>query len=204
MDEKERFGFYEKIYFYELDRKEKLISRLNLPLAMLVAVVSFLSYMLNKAPTTHDGASGVFFWIFYLSTIITLLLGARYFWSSWQLKDYDKGLPTLAELDRYRIEAEKHFKQYGENPDDAETYFRSVIQNYYIEGSTTNTANNDKRATLLGSLASYVTLTIILALCSFLPFYIHHHPEANAHEQSETTTATTTTDEIREKRQREC
>ncbi|MDU8427484.1 hypothetical protein RYB70_27280, partial [Pseudomonas syringae pv. actinidiae] len=36
MDEAARFTFYEKIYFYELERKEKLISRLNLPLAILV------------------------------------------------------------------------------------------------------------------------------------------------------------------------
>lgn len=199
MDEKERFGFYEKIYFYEMDRKEKLISRLNLPLAMLVAVVSFLSYMLNKAPTTHDGPSGVFFWIFYLCTIVTLLCGARYFWSSWQLKDYDKGLPTLAELERYRTESDKYFADYGENPDDADTYFRSIIQSYYIEGSTTNTANNDKRTAYLGSLATYVTLTIILALCSFLPFYVHHHPEASSNEQSKTTTATAAANEICEK-----
>jgi hypothetical protein len=199
MDEKERFGFYEKIYFYEMDRKEKLISRLNLPLAMLVAVVSFLSYMLNKAPTTHDGSSGVFFWIFYFCTIVTLLCGARYFWSSWQLKDYDKGLPTLTELERYREASNNHFKIYGENVDDGDTYFRSVIQNYYIEGAATNTANNDKRAGYLGSLASYVTLTIILALCSFLPFYIHHHTEVIPNEQSETTTATAATNEICEK-----
>ncbi|AHC32933.1 MULTISPECIES: hypothetical protein [unclassified Pseudomonas] len=200
MDEKERFSFYEKIYFYEMDRKEKLISRLNLPLAMMVAVASFLSYMLNKAPTTQDGPSGVFFWIFYLFTILLLLCGARYFWSSWQLKDYDKGLPTLIELEKYRESSNLHFKTYGKNPDDGDTYFRLVIQNYYIEGAATNTANNDKRTEYLGSLASYVTLTIILALCSFLPFYIHHHPEVSPNERSETTaTATAATNEICEK-----
>jgi hypothetical protein len=199
MDEKERFGFYEKIYFYELDRKEKLISRLNLPLAILVAITSFLSYMLNKAPTTHDGLSGVFFWIFYFCTIVTLLCGAKYFWSSWQLKDYDKGLPTLIELERYRETSNAHFKVHGVNLDDGDTYFRSVIQNYYIEGATTNTANNDKRAGYLGSLASYVTLTIVLALCSFLPFYLHHHPEATSHERTEAATSAATSDEVREK-----
>ena len=44
-----------------------------MPLAMLVAIVTFLSYMLNKAPTTEDGTASVFFWIFYLSTCLMLL-----------------------------------------------------------------------------------------------------------------------------------
>ncbi|PMY04252.1 hypothetical protein C1Y18_23580, partial [Pseudomonas sp. MPR-R5A] len=118
--------------------------------------------------------------------MLLLLCGARYFWSSWQLKDYDKGLPTLIELEKYRESSNLHFKTYGKNPDDGDTYFRLVIQNYYIEGAATNTANNDKRTEYLGSLASYVTLTIILALCSFLPFYIHHHPEVSPNERSET------------------
>lgn len=66
MDDKEKFTFYEKVFYQELDRKEKLYARLSMPLAMLVAIVTFLSYMLNKAPTTEGGFASVFFWIFYL------------------------------------------------------------------------------------------------------------------------------------------
>lgn len=191
MDERERFALYEKIYFHEMDRKEKLISRLNLPLAMIVAVVSFLSYMLDKAPTTEDGYAGVFFWSSYFCTIVSLVVGSWYFWSSWQLRAFDKGLPTLLELEDYRGKAEAHFSVYGENEDDAETYFKSVILGYYIEGATTNTKNNDKRTGYLASLASYVTLTIVLAVFSFLPFYLHQQ-EVKSHEQSEAAPATST------------
>lgn len=42
----EEYKLYEKIYLAEIDRKEKLISRLNLPLALIVALLSFLSYLL--------------------------------------------------------------------------------------------------------------------------------------------------------------
>lgn len=99
MDDAARFTFYEKIYFYELERKEKLISRLNLPLAILGVLLSFLSYMLAKAPSSEDGFAGVSFWIFYLSAVFCLLCGAYYFRSSWQLRDFDRGLPTLSELE---------------------------------------------------------------------------------------------------------
>lgn len=61
MDEAARFAFYEKIYFYELERKEKLISRLNLPLAILGVLLTFLSYMLAKPPSSEDGFAGAHF-----------------------------------------------------------------------------------------------------------------------------------------------
>ena len=51
MNQDQLFLFYEKLYFQELDRREKLSARLNVPLAVMVATVGFLSFMLNNAPT---------------------------------------------------------------------------------------------------------------------------------------------------------
>lgn len=196
MDEAERFAFYEKIYFYELERKEKLISRLNLPLAILVVLLSFLSYMLDKAPNPDDGFVGISFWILYLSAVFCVLSGAFYFRSSWQLRDFDRGLPTLIDLEKYRVEATSHFALHGENRDDAETYFKAIILSYYIEGATVNTVNNDKRGSKLVSLANFVTLTMILSVLSFIPFYIHQQ-ELNQHEQPKAATTTATSNALR-------
>lgn len=196
MDEAARFAFYEKIYFYELERKEKLISRLNLPLAILGVLLSFLSYMLGKAPTPDDGFVGISFWILYLSAVFCVLSGAFYFRSSWQLRDFDRGLPTLIDLEKYRVEATSHFAVHGENPDDAETYFKEIILSYYIEGATVNTVNNDKRGSKLVSLANFVTLTMILSVLSFIPFYTHQQ-ELNQHEQPKAATTAATSNALR-------
>ncbi|MBV6748955.1 hypothetical protein KV580_01505 [Pseudomonas chlororaphis] len=125
-----------------------------------------------------------------------LLCGIYYFRSSWQLRDYDRGLPTLNAMERYRAEATEHFSVHGENEDDVETYFKSVILSYYIEGATINSENNDKRGANLTSLISYVTLTMILSIFSFIPFFIHQQ-ELNQHEQSKAATSTSTTNAIR-------
>ncbi|VVO57332.1 MULTISPECIES: hypothetical protein [Pseudomonas] len=196
MDEAARFAFYEKIYFYELERKEKLISRLNLPLAILGVLLSFLSYMLSKAPGSEDGFAGVWFWILYLSAVFCLLCGAYYFRSSWQLRDFDRGLPTLTELETYRAETTTHFAVHGENEDDAETYFKTIILSYYIEGATVNTVNNDKRGSKLVSLANSVTLTMIFSVLSFIPFYTHQQ-ELNQHEQSKASATSATSNALR-------
>lgn len=55
MNQEQLFAFYEKLYFQELERREKLSARLNVPLAILVAVIGFLSFMLNSAPTGITG-----------------------------------------------------------------------------------------------------------------------------------------------------
>jgi hypothetical protein len=196
MDEAARFAFYEKIYFYELERKEKLISRLNLPLGILGVLLSFLSYMLGKAPSPEDGFAGVSFWIFYLCAVFCLLCGAYYFRSSWQLRDFDRGLPTLTDLERYRNDATAHFAVHGENPDDAATYYKTIILSYYVEGATVNAVNNDKRGSKLVSLANSVTLTMVLSVLSFVPFYTHQQ-ELNQHEQSKAATAAATSNALR-------
>ncbi|WP_258007525.1 hypothetical protein, partial [Pseudomonas syringae] len=129
--------------------------------------------MLGKAPSAGDGFAGISFWILYLCAMFCLLCGAYYFRSSWQLRDFDRGLPTLTDLERYRADAAAHFAVHGENQDDAEIYYKTIILSYYIEGATVNTVNNDKRGSLLVSLANCVTLTMILSVLSFIPFYTH-------------------------------
>lgn len=190
MDDKERFAFYEKVFYQELDRKEKLYARLSMPLAMLVAIVTFLSYMLNKAPTTEDGTASVFFWIFYLSTCVMLLIGALYFRAAWSLRDSDRGLPTLMELETHRRSFRDDYEKYWDTPEEADAHFKSLVLNYFIEGATVNTENNDKRGIYLRSLANYVTAALFVSVLSFLPFYIHQQEQVN-NDPKTTTTAST-------------
>lgn len=189
MDAKERFAFYEKVFYQELDRKEKLYARLNMPLAMLVAVVTFLSYMLNKAPTTQDGAASVFFWIFYLSTGVMLFIGAMYFRAAWSLRDSDRGLPTLLDLETHRRSFSDNYEKYWDTPEQADEHFKGMVLNYFIEAATVNTENNDRRGIYLRSLANYVTAALLLSMLSFIPFYIHQQEQASHVPKTATATA---------------
>lgn len=189
MDEKERFTFYEKVFYQELDRKEKLYARLNMPLAMLVAIVTFLSYMLNKAPTTQAGSASVFFWVLYLSTCVMLLCGAWYFRAAWALRDSDRGLPTLLEIETHRRSFSDDYQLYWDAPEEAEVHFRGVILNYYVAAATVNAENNDKRGEYLRSLSNCVTVALVFSVLSFFPFYVHQQE----HYEPETAAATAAT-----------
>lgn len=191
MDTNDRLKLYEKIYFFELDRKEKLLSRLSLPLAISVALSSLLSAMLEKAPPHTDGILGILFWIFYLCGMITAGLGVCYFWRTWQLRDFDKLLPDLSTLDSYHTELEQHFAQYGENDNDTEVHFREVMIHLYIVCTTTNTENNDRRTGYFSSMATNVALTFILAMFSFAMLHLYQREVKNNEPTEAAATAAT-------------
>jgi hypothetical protein len=176
MNDNELFSFYEKIYFHELDRKEKLLARLNLPLAILAAILSFLSYMINnKAPTTHDGSVGVWFWILYFFACICLVMGVWYFWRSWSVRLYDKAIPTLEVIRDYRQSMIELYSSFDDGLEETQIQLKALIASYYVQGASTNALNNDRRGQYLSNLQSFVASTIVFSLLSFLPFYIHTH-----------------------------
>ncbi|TYK56883.1 hypothetical protein [Pseudomonas synxantha] len=176
MDDKERFNFAEKVYYYELERKEKLIARLSLPLAILVALLSFFSYMLDKAPISTVGTVAVFFWIFYWYACICLTVGVWNFWRAWNLRVFDKALSTLEDIEAYRISMLKLYAEFEDGMEETEKQMSIFIYNQYVTGSTTNALNNDRRLMYLNELSTFMAATILFALLSFIPFYVYHHP----------------------------
>ncbi|MDC6383313.1 hypothetical protein BW687_024410 [Pseudomonas graminis] len=176
MDKDERFSFVEKVYYYELERKEKLIARLSLPLAILVALLTFFSYMLEKAPITAAGSVGLFFWIFYWYACICLGLGVWKFWRAWNLRVFDKALTTLENIEAYRNSMLELYADFDDGEEEADKQISLLIYNQYVTGATTNALNNDRRLAYLNELSTFMAATIFFALLSFIPFYVYHHP----------------------------
>lgn len=172
MKEEERFDFYEKLYFHELDRKEKLISRLNMPMVMLVGLLSFFGYMLNKAPSAQDGWHGVFFWTLYDCAFICLLVSSWFFKAAWGRGSYDYVLPVLDVLEKYRVTLCSYYLGEPDAEKLCDTQYKEVIEQYYIKGGTTNAQNNDIRTNDLNQLSKFVLLSFVLSMLSFVPFYL--------------------------------
>ncbi|QXH54121.1 hypothetical protein KSS94_03515 [Pseudomonas fakonensis] len=126
-----------------------------------------------------------------------LLIGALYFRATWSLRDFDRGLPTLMELETHRRSFSDDYEKYWTNPEEADAHFKSLVLNYFIEGATVNTENNDKRGSYLRSLANYVTAALFLSVLSFLPFYVHQQEQVN--NGPKTATATTSADALRKR-----
>lgn len=171
--DEDHYKLYEKIYFFEAERKEKLIARLNLPLAMLVALSSFLSYLLGKAPPSTTTA-GIFFWIFLSCCGICVGLGIYHFARAWRLRNVDLALPTSAKLEVHRQQLLDYYGPGAEGV--ANGFFIQTMADYYVMGASTNSINNDDRSGELDLLSKFVIWSIVLAVFSFIPFYLHNNP----------------------------
>lgn len=171
--DEDHYKLYEKIYFFEAERKEKLIGRLNLPLAMLVALSSFLSYLLGKAPPSR-ASEGIFFWIFLLCCGVCVGLGVYHFARAWRLRFVDLTLPTSSKLEAHRQQLLDYYGPDAEST--ANEFFIQTMADYFVMGASTNSLNNDARSGELDLLSKFVIWSIVLAVLSFLPFYLYNNP----------------------------
>lgn len=188
----EEYKLYEKIYLAEAERKEKLLARLNLPLAMIVALLSYLSYLLSKAPSV-DSTEGVFFWITYLMAGVYLLVAAAHFSKAWRVRKDDLVIPTAEDLEGHRKILIKYFDG---DISKANGQFMQIMMDYYIMGATRNAKNNDSRSTQLDQFSKYVIYSVIASIIAFVPVYsaTHNKENCDVRPKAATATATATTD----------
>jgi hypothetical protein len=188
MNQDQLFLLYEKLYFHELDRREKLSARLNLPLAVLVAVIGFLSFMLNNAPRDVETTGHIIFWVGFVAASAATGIGAWYFKLSW-FGHTDKLLPTANETESYRLTLLEFYKEYDEKEMLVEGALKAYLYDYYMKFSSVNTINNDARSYHL-YLATYaITVAAFLAFIAFIPYFLSNHGESSNDKTTATTTA---------------
>ena len=189
MNKDQLFLLYEKLYFNELDRREKLSSRLNIPLAILVAIIGFMSFMLKNAPRDIETIWHTVFWIFFIATCIAIVVGAWFFKSSW-FGHTDKLLPTANETENYRETLIELYEEYEEKDALVETVLKEYLYNYYKQFSSENTTNNDARAYHLYRATYAITVAVLFAFISFIPYFLDNHARTSLNDQTITTSST--------------
>lgn len=190
------FTLYEKLYFQELDRREKLSARLNLPLAVLVAVIGFLSFMLDRAPRDINTIVHFFFWMCFLGACVASAVGAWFFRASW-FGHSDKLLPTANATEEYRNELIRFYDEFEEKDALVEAGLMRYLYDYYMKFSSVNTTNNDARSYHLYQATYAITVAALLAFIAFVPYFLTNHGESlsdkNTIEQRPTTATATAT-----------
>lgn len=170
MNEDDLFKLYERLYFHELERRERLSARLNVPLAVLVAVIGFLAFMLQSAPRDFNSWLALAFWLLFCSAAISCAAGMWFFRRAW-FGHTDKLLPTANETETYRQELIKLYEPYDSGPKLVEAAMKRYLYDYYMRFSSENTINNDARSYNLYRATSSITVAVLLAFVAFIPFY---------------------------------
>lgn len=69
----------EKLYFHELEQREKIASRLQLPLALILATIGFLGHMLKSVNLEAAGTVANLFWLSFVIASAVLVLATYKF-----------------------------------------------------------------------------------------------------------------------------
>jgi hypothetical protein len=171
---KERFKLYERLYFNELERREKISARLALPFAVLVATAGLLSFMLNSADKPVGQPWFSIFWVLFAASAIALAAGAWFFRQAW-FGHTDKLLPTAGHMEAYHRELRETYAEFDDRDDLVENGFRSFLFDYYAQYSSENAINNDRRSYNIYRATVSLTVSVLLAFAATLPFFVGNH-----------------------------
>jgi hypothetical protein len=164
------FDFYEKLYFHEIDVHEKLITRIQVPLIIIISMTGVLAFMLQNYENTINNQASFFFVIFLVASSLALLVSICFFIRSSFGHTYSL-LPKAEKTESYREELYKTYNEYKDGKDIAEHHLDEYLCQYMIKCSSINTEVNDKRAWYLHKLNGYLIIVALLLLISFLFFY---------------------------------
>lgn len=148
MTETELFAYYEKIYFYELGRKEQIFSRLNIPLAVMVALVGFYAVIISSNYKKLSLGGAIWLWLILACSISALLIGA-YFFIDALLGKMDKAVATPNSLEKWRQELVIYYSDQPNCADIVATEVRHALYSDYMNCASILTVNNDRKASSL-------------------------------------------------------
>lgn len=170
MKDEELFNFYEKIYFHELELREKLNARLQTPLAILVVEVSFLAYIFtNSNADYYNGWAYSFIFLIIITTII-IGIAIGYLFKSFLNFTY-KHLPSTKEINTYRDDLIKIYSPYEKSDDLVEKYTKQAIYNHFTEASSVNSQINEKRSHFIHRTNIFILAGIITSLLACIPYF---------------------------------
>lgn len=165
------FGLYERVYFWEIDRRDKIGSRVPVLLVLVISIVSLQSYLLEKLlPLTDD--SYVVASVVFLGISIASLIGAVvYIIRSWHGPEY-LYLPKASTLEGRRDYIWRHLEDQDMDASDREKWLaeftRKDLFEYYVECGSANRDTNTSKSRRLHVAFNWLVLSISLGIASYI------------------------------------
>ncbi|PXX94717.1 hypothetical protein [Halomonas sp. LBP4] len=170
MSPEELLKLYEKLYFHELDSRDKLTSRLQLSLAVLTGLVGALGYILMRLNLeAASPAAGAIFIVSYASAVVLVGSAGWHFIRALWNHSYER-LPVATAIEDYRDELVETYKEFDDGAEDVSHHFQDFLGRYFRECAEKNAEVNKIRADRLHDSLSFVVYSIGPILISVLSF----------------------------------
>ncbi len=172
MNRVDRRKFYEKLYFHELEVRDKVENRLKLPFSIFAIVFTLAVFLFNEVLVKKSVTVDAFFWTVYLGALLALVFAVGFFIVSWYGYTY-KMLPTASDVEAYYGQILTDYQKVS--PHKARAWAKEAFDDYLMETfktyATHNTRNNDRKAFYLHRCVTALIISFMLICVAFYPYY---------------------------------
>ena len=169
MKEEKRHELYEKLYFHEVDARDKVVLRLQIPLALLFSVLSILAVLVKGVSSVDFENWHLLFYIFFVASVALFGLSTAYFIGAFYNHGYSF-MPPSGEIEDYRATLIKHYAPYDDADENVGREFTDFIYNNFNQCASKNVVVNDLRSHRIHMCNRYLLFAVGPLLFSFLIF----------------------------------
>lgn len=164
--------FYEKLYFQEVDARDKLTSRLQLPLSLILAIIGAAVFLLQNFE--HQSgvwtAARVLFVFFVVSGAVILVLAIKWFVNALYNNEYHF-LPDSLKTAQYKQLLEETYKDYEGSDQLVAAALDKYVTEALVRNASINTQVNDRRSAFIHLCNGAIIAAAVLFAAAFFAFY---------------------------------
>jgi len=178
---------YKESYYFEIDRRDKINSNLNLPITIFVLVVGTLSYYLNNLPSLDYAFMSVFFYISISTLTIITSFSFYYIYRCLTGYTYDYISSTI-EIDKYVNDLREYDSQKDENSKlNIDYELTTLLVEQYCQCASTYSQNNKIKSGYFHSASVSLLFAVIILAVSAIPFFVLKYQSPTQVQKAETT-----------------
>lgn len=166
----ERNDFYEKMYFHEVNERERLDDKFRILVVIVGVVFAIISYLFT-AVVVEPVDTPALFWLIYCISVISFVACINCYIKAWHSQQYS-AFPLLTDIETYIAHVREH---YGENYDErtterwTEQAFEEYMRQSFIDHTSFNMRANDTKRYWLYYGNSFVISAFVFAIMAFIP-----------------------------------
>jgi hypothetical protein len=161
---------YEKIYFHEIDGRDKVAQRLQLPLVTFLALAGFIGHMLQNFQRSNEETAAIWFWSLLGLAVTGLAIAAIYFVRSVIGQTYSY-LPDPDEWSKHHKECVVLYSDYSNADALVAAAIKKNIVATYIKCGTKNGAINAEKSSYVFKILRFLVATAIFTFAAYGVFF---------------------------------
>ena len=163
---KERLEFYKEIYYFELNRKDNLKSKLIIPSSITALFFTVIGYLFRNLKAAPSGLLGVLFIVSFVLLFLSFIYNIYNFFKAWQGDKYAY-LPKSTEMEEYWHELEKAYSE----PEVVKEKFNTFLIKKLKKHNDQNFKNNKRLAETLLKIHKTIIVSLVFTIVSLVCLY---------------------------------